>query len=443
MSNILDALALLNGDGGGELQFPVGRYQFDDQLAPALGGITLRGEGSHPSSGSILEYVGSETSLDLVSFAGLQHCGIKDMCIRSKTRLTGGYAVKFKNDGNNGSFKNFVNNLTIYYGYNGVGTDGSTETGVDNLMCRHLLGTRGFNHQGNSTVPSYGARLFGFTGDNPYPLPWGTRRTWTVSTGFTAGQIIFNNGCIFQCTTNGVSAISGTGPSGPPAVDADQVFVTEISDGSAKWKFVSGDMNWITQDSYGHSLNIMQARALEGRRGFLMLDTANTGSSYPLWCYSYNLECDHNLAQAALLNGGEGFFATTPQFISSLAENGLTIGSPFRRETVITGARIVGNWYHGVLLMPEPVDTTIDCAVIKDNSANGAGNSHGFISAGGASRFKVTNSRVTGSHGYGVVNLSGGGHDFVIEGNDLGGNVTGTISDGATGANRKIVNNIP
>lgn len=56
---------------------------------------------------------------------------------------------------------------------------------------------------------------------------------------------------------------------------------------------------------YAYSLIVDKAICLNGGNALFMTDSANTGSSFPIWCYVYDIEGDHNYGNGVILDRGE------------------------------------------------------------------------------------------------------------------------------------------
>jgi len=206
---------------------------------------------------------------------------------------------------------------------------------------------------------------------------------------------------------------------------------------------------WYCQDNYAYSLVLSQCTALYGGIGFAMVDSANTGTSYPMWCYADDLECDHNQTAGVNLLRGEGFYLSQSWIGSTLAGNGVSVSSGYRGEIDIGNTRIMGCAQNGVSLASGPVDVNIHDNMIGDNSTSSAALYHGITVSGNANRFLISNNRIGdlvgvigNNQGYGVFISNGTSTDFLVLGNNLKGNTTGGLFSGATGADGRIVDNL-
>jgi hypothetical protein len=119
-------------------------------------------------------------------------------------------------------------------------------------------------------------------------------------------------------------------------------------------------------DSYAYSLQMVKCTGLNGRYGLWMKNTGGTDSSIPRWCFVSGLELDFNTANAALIDGGEGFYAENSWFSSSQGNSGLYYGSTFRGESCLSNCRAVWNKYHGIVIAGGR-EILISNSVIGDN----------------------------------------------------------------------------
>lgn len=427
--------------GGGTVWHPPGTALTSSGLVNDSGRVVINGAGGL-FDGSRILYTG--TTGDVITFTGVQHSGIKDIYIRYASKPTAGNGIVFDSS----CFRCFADHNMIERGYNGIKVDGCTETRVTKTILRSLYGTSGILYTGSLANKSFRAIIDDITADNPYPGASPTAasvKTWAISTAFSLNDITHVNSAIYQCLVAGTSAGSGGGPSGGD-------FDTNIVDGTVEWRFVcSNSLNWIVQDNYAYSLVIDKAACLNGARGFQMKDTAATGTSYPIWAFVSDLECDHNFFDAVLLERGEGFYAGLSWWGSSLSANGLDILNPFRGEVRIDPTnRIVGNAQAGVIWVAGPVDIGLYGCIIGDNSAVGSGMHPGISVGAGAKGWKVRGVKsgdtvsVTGNfQSWGLINGVGAGDDYEITGNDFRGNVVGGLFDGGTGTNIQVYGNLP
>ncbi len=192
----------------------------------------------------------------------------------------------------------------------------------------------------------------------------------------------------------------------------------------------NGSACWVDQDSYAYSLVIDKSALINGAFGFRMRDSANTGDSYPIWAFCWDVETDHPIVAGAALTGGEGFFSNGSWYGSTLNGNGVLIDSTYRGEVFVGGGtRIYGNAQHGILLQAGPSEVVISGCFLGANSTSAIGTFHGIAVADSASGFIISNNvigpnaqNVSGYQGRGIA-IGNGCSGFNVFGNDLRGNV--------------------
>jgi len=352
---------------------------------------------------------------------------------------TAGYAIKFSDS----SYRCWVSNCQFYYCYEGISVLSSTETKISNVEFRYMFGKYIVNFAGANGAGSYGFTIDKMLADNPYPQTYGAYKTWAISTAYSLNDIINVNGCTYQCSQAGTSAGAGSGPSGVPGTTPANAFTTEITDGTAKWKFVSQQIIWIRHDNYAYSLRLNNTYLLNGQVSVMMSDTANTGTSYPMWLYATQLESDHCTGNSILANYGEGIYITNSWIGSSLNANGIAFGVNFRGEASITNSRITYASQYGVLLNGGG-HYVLTGNIIGDNSQASSGTYHGVVLGDGVDNVVIVGNKigdvvgVSGNpQGYGVYLVSNNDNVRVV-GNDLSGNVTGEILNGSTGTKLEL-----
>ena len=207
------------------------------------------------------------------------------------------------------------------------------------------------------------------------------------------------------------------------------------------------DIVWYNQDSFSYSLVIDKCTGLNGGKLFTQTDTANTGNSYPMWCYATDFEGDHNKHNSIELIAGEGFVMDHSWIGSSLSGGGIVAAASHRGEIDIATTRIMGNYHNGILIQAGPVEVSIHDNMIGANSQVGAGQCHGIIMGSNASRFRIRDNRIGSlasggaSHGYGVFLMGGASHDYQITGNSVSGNIQGGVLNGAPSPTGIVVGN--
>lgn len=432
--------AAIDDSAGKVLFFPKGSYAIT-QLTVTANGTTLMGEAMLNGT----TFIPLNTTGNDVVFSGCQHSQIQNVNFRPTVKKTSGYCVYFTSN----AYKCKAVNVRVDYAYNGFAIYNGTENEIIDCQCRYMLGVDGI-YFGGSTG-SYRAVISNFNADNPYISPANTSqvKTYAPATAFSLNDMVVSDSKIWQCTQAGTTG-AASAPSGYPGTTGETVFTTAVVDGTVRWKFISSNsLTWIRQDSFGYSLVIDKAACLNGARGFAQTDTVNSGSSYPVWAFVWNLECDHNFFGGVILEKGEGCYINGSWIGSVLRGNGVLIETTHRGETFIGGGtRIMGNAEHGVLIQAGPQTNYIDGCQIGYNSQRTTSFYNGITVGANAVDFSILNCRIGDLRGSGSSNEAlsilvdaGTSDKFVIANNNLFGGL-GPLVDNSTGTDKVIANNI-
>lgn len=196
-------------------------------------------------------------------------------------------------------------------------------------------------------------------------------------------------------------------------------------------------MIWYNQDSYAYSLVVNKCTGLYGGKLFTMTDSANTGTSFPMWCYAWDFEGDHNYSNSIELLAGEGFNMEGSWIGSCETGSGIFIGGSYRGEVDVSTTRIMGNWQHGVIISAGPVEVSVHNCNIGANSQQTSGSFHGIVVSANTTRFHLRDNRCGSlasggvSQGYGIFVLAGASTNYHITNNGVSGNVTGGVLNAA------------
>lgn len=433
---IANAYARIVAMGGGEIIIPEGSWATSSFPTINISNVMIRGRGM---SSRLLQ---TSTTGDFLSFQGGLHCEVRDLFFGATVRKTSGFAIKFDL-----MHHARLANIVISHHYNGVHVNDCAQFAMDDFYILYLLGTVGLNNTGTAGRGLFGATYSRGTANNPIAINT-VPKTWAQSTAFSVGDAIFNNGNVYQCSTSGMSAASGTGPAGLPAgTDPESAFSGTIADGTCQWKFLSNTLTWMVMGSYTFSLRVIKCALLNGYTGFAMVDNANTGTSYPRWVDAVGLECDSNYASAASLVAGAGFTAVNSWFSSCRSGRGITATATYKGDIEIVTSKIINNYLQGALFNAGPVNTKIINSRVGANSVVSSGLHPGILFAANATDFIVTGNKLGTVQGlpnqqsYGAVVAAGASDRYVIANNLVSGNVTGVVSDGGTGVNKAVANN--
>jgi Pectate lyase superfamily protein len=446
---ITNAYNAVVAKGGGTLYFPASALGYVTASFPTISsnGITIKCETPilGGSAGTLLQQ--SAVTGDFILITGTQNA-IDGCSFMPTVRKTSGSTIVIANAGP-GVYRTRITGVRMQYVFDGINVSDANGTLIEDLVVQNVLGNVGINYFGSVSIGSFELTVSNAVFNNSYPLAYNTVRTWAQSTAFTAGQIIFNNGAIYQCTTSGTSSGAGTGPNGlPSGTTPVSAFTNTITDGTAQWKFVAKAVNWIIQGNYAYTLKLDHISAINGASGLLLTDNASTGTSFPQYTILNDVEVDHPFSAGIQLNAGYSLYSTNGYFSSSLQGDGVNIAAAFKGASTFHSSRVCCNWLNGFNISAHEI--IITDSAIHNNSVVGSGTANGITVAAGVSRFIVSNNRIgkdptlgTNNQGFGVAVATGGSDIYSIVGNVCGTqNVTSCVSDAGTGTTARVRDNI-
>lgn len=381
--------------------------------------------------------------------AGLDFTGIDSGITRAKilgcvtTLPTAGAAITFV-----GGQKCFATDIRMEKVFNGIDLSVNSETILDNIHIRDIHGTFGIK-SGGSSAPNgvYGARLSQITCDTPYTVSadatsWKGARV--ASTAYTAGDIYTSNGCVYQVTTGGTSAV-GTGPNGSHGTFATRL----ITDGTAVVQFMYSTAHaWVLVDSFAYTMSIRGAALLDGGYGVRVTDSLATGSSYPAWVTLNEVECDHSGFASASVEAGRYFKAGGASWFGScLSGNGVVIGSSYVGGGGVSESEVNGNAQHGVLLNAANGFIVHNNDIGSNSQASSATYNNVTVGAN-INGFEITSNRfmpdlpaTSQASGRPVVVSAGTSDGYIIRNNTAKGHATAnTVNDGGSGVSKFVEN---
>ena len=439
-TDAIDAtVALAEAAGGGVVILPRGALNVHRLATIAANNVKLAGWGDFAGGTELLF---DEATGDCVEFSQFGHMGIEDCYLQASVQRTAGYAIKI----GGGAFKPFIRRVRIDCHYNGVYVANCSAAYLE-LTLRYLTGTVGVNFGAGASDVIYGARIYNIDADNPYPTSGdGTRRgNWAQSTAYNLHDIVFANDAIWQCTSPGTSLGSGTGPSGVPGTGGLTAFTTGVTDNTVTWNFVChGGLAWIIQDSNAFSLVINQGALLNGSFGIWQRDTANTGTSKPMWLDAFGIQIDHTYNHGVKLEKGSGWYCVNAWIGSQFFGNAVCAESTWTGDLRVLNSRIVAAGLSGIKWNAGPVNMIVAGNTIAMNGQTSAGTYHGVEIAANATKFAILGNHIgtcaegSGTQAYGVHIAAGASDDYSIQGNVMAGNATGKLSDGGSGTNKSI-----
>ena len=133
----------------------------------------------------------------------------------------------------------------------------------------------------------------------------------------------------------------------------------------------------------------------------------------------------------------------TDVWSASNTTGGLTIGGAGTTEqTDIFNCTLSGNSGYGLQVDTNATNTSVVGGSMSGNTT------HGIAIVAGTTKFKVrgatlgASGQFGGNGGWGILVNAGASDDYTITGNVVSGNTTGQISDGGTGKNKIVTNNL-
>lgn len=156
--------------------------------------------------------------------------------------------------------------------------------------------------------------------------------------------------------------------------------------------------------------------------------------------------------EGAYFEGGTVIRSVNGVFGSTTSDNGVGISTNFTGNLAFVNNDIRQNAKHGILVNGGK-DVVITGGVIGNNSQDSPGAYHGIAIHKDVTHFTITGVRSgtillpggmpSATQKYGIyISPSGAADYFVITGNNLTGNLTAGLSDGSSGTNKVVANNL-
>src|SRR6185369_15274451 len=250
---------------------------------------------------------------------------------------------------------------------------------------------------------------------------------------------------IYQCLTGGTSAGSGSGPSGLPGTNPNNVHTTPIADNSVQWVFAMPAAAWWKQGSFSHTFEVLDCGALQGAYGSSVEDDAPASGSAPLFFRSHNFQVDHPLLRGMRFLGGSSHRNSMTFVTSVIGGSGIEIGAGVAGweyeggevfgcadAGVLVGSGI-GGLLHGLQIdaVSARSSNTRDCIEVAaavsnfriianalGNQVGGASASrYGVSVAAGCDRYTITGNLAPGNTTGGFLNTPGASSTRVLAGN--------------------------
>lgn len=436
-----NAVAALKAIGGGTLRFAAGTYLFNAWAAiTGANDVKIRGDrgvGSAFAGGTVFSW--QNATGDCVVFTTSQHSGIAGIYHRHDVRRTAGFTVRIADNCFHCHFEGRVD-----YAWNAVHVFGCSEAKVY-LVARYTYGTHNLLIEGSVTYQLFGCTCL-VASDNPYPITGdGPRKTWSNGLAVSVNDIVRSptSGFIYQVT--GAGALGASEPNTIGGSTGPDGYTATITNGTATLKFVCQTLSHIEIANYAFSIRlVVGSHVLNGYRGLITSDAANSAASRPKWIYLEQFEADHCFWNCVDAFRGESLYLIGAWLGSSLTGRGIAIDAGFAGDVSIDPAcRISGNWLDGLYCGSGNKNLRICGAQFSDNSQAAVGTYHGIM-LDGCTRFQVFGTTSLGSRqGYGIF-INTGADYYAVIGNNVGGNATGGINNvpGTSANRREVASNI-
>lgn len=432
-----NAVATVKAMGNGVISFPNGQFLMN-ALAPIdqVNDVIIesrRGRKAGFVGGTVFSW--QNATGDCIVFTNAQHSGVRDIYHRHDVRRTGGFTVRLADS----CFHPFFEGR-IDYAWNAVHIFGCSEAKVD-LVARYTYGNYNVLVEGSVSYQIFGCTAK-VASDNPYPITGdGPRKSWSNGLAVSVNDIVRSptSGFIYQVT--GAGNLGATEPNTIGGTTGPDGYTATITNGTATLKFVCQTLNHIEIGNYAYSIRLAKGtHLLNGYRGLITSDAANSAASRPKWIYLEQTEIDHSYWNCAELFRGESVYLMGAWLGSSLTGNGLSIDLGFAGDISVDAAcRIAGNWLHGIYSGSGYKNLRINGPQVLDNSQAAIGTYHGIM-IDGSTRFQIVIATCIGARqGFGIFINTGSDYYAVVAPN-VGGNATGGVSNvPGTLANRREV----
>jgi hypothetical protein len=397
---------------GGTVYFPAGTYKISSALTISSGFVSLVGSGR---LSTLITTTSTTANILTISTSYVQ---VNNMSLTGPGAAvsTAGTAISATNC-QGGSFTN----LYIANVFSGILLNNSTNCLVQFVKVVNIYGPYILSSAaggGDMIVCNQFDPVF--YGNYIYSSGFGA---WAQSTVYALNQVRSANGGFFVCSQAGTSAGAGTGPVVSP-------FGTQITDGTAKWLFITATGSAGISITAGANSNYIAFNDISGplTAAISITNTDGTelvgntigqiiGNGLLLGASATN-----TLVQGNTFSGMYGQFATAIQDTNGSA----------------TSARIVDNYiqqtgWHAILLQSAN-------AIVTGNNISGAGlitGSYGIEVIANTNSFNISDNVITTSGGMsGPIQVAAGTSDFYnITSNIIG---SGVIADGGTGTHKTV-----
>lgn len=279
------------------------------------------------------------------------------------------------------AYRPTLRNVVVSMFGNGIFIDRCNTAYLENCQVTDVLGSYMYLVQGQAPGSfCHNTQFVRCGGGQAYPLTLvGPHGVWAQSTAYSVGNVVMANGKLWQCSTAGTSAGSGTGPSALPSTNPSLVHVTPVVDGTAQWRFAMGAFDGYRHGSFAHTVMYDRCGSLQGRRGMYVFDDAGNA---PTFIHSWQFSSDHPLEQGVFVEACDGavmFDQTLAVSVLRSGFKGIDLGANATRWQINggesnQGVNIAGTAgiVRGIHTSSIDLASTADEILVKDNHCTGA-----------------------------------------------------------------------
>ncbi len=423
---------------GRELYFGPGSYDFSSVPTLTQNGQSIKGAGQNAT---ILRHTANSGHTLTCSgqFPNLQDFTMWPLAWKDSSS----YEIAFL-----GTYRGEVNRVLSQYHSNFFYCLSSATPSLIGCTTLYAHGPQHIMMTGVNGSISAGLHIDRHSANNPWPVVSTTFKEWALSTNYTVGQYFYENGFCWVCTQEGMTASSGTLT--PDMTNSYNWTLNSVTHGGAKFRALHITSHaGVRMDSYSASLSIAKSAFINGGYGLAMQDSANTGSSYPLWLDADAVQTDHPFFAGIHADAGIDINVGTKSWIgSTLAGPGINLVGNFRGLYKQLSARVSGNAHNG-LNMAAGKDNKVAYSQFSQNSVGLIGTYSDIIVADGVSDFDISHNTLGMENGVGSgytylgVHVVGSGSDryniLYNKGRGLAAGMTVFDSGGGTNGTTKFV----
>jgi hypothetical protein len=436
LTEIQAAIDAAEAAGGGIVWFPDLIYRVSSALIVDTDNVILLGAGK----GAVIKT--TNTAIDILQLKA--DCLVQNIALTCFSVPTAGDAIQVQDDA-----AVVLRDVKIDNTFQGVYVYECSSCVFDNVEINQLHGAVGLLFAGGSgdiAKKIYGQNI---RISQPYHTALTAHsqfKSWAATTAFTAGDVVVSSGNIYQCSTGGTSG--GTTPSGKGSSNAADAFTTEITDGTAGWKYIgSSSLKLIRVNTYVEDLALNALYLEGGAYGLYVESTSGGASDVPTRVNFESVSVTQAYYENITVTAGKEI--SIDGFSNTYCWQGKGVnasGTNFDHFSLLNGK--ISNCYEEGLYLAGVSDARVSCAV-GNNSESGSASFSGIRVGATTERFFIVNTTsgdVTGgtnNQAYGIlVDEDASIDNYIIRGCILQDNVTGSIDDNSLASTTSVGDNI-